>query len=244
MATGKSPYFDLMLSSIEELNRCESMGAVSQSLSAFSLRLGYEFAAYIAPPTHGATFRSRLALGNWPKDWVNQYSRPGWNERDRVAHALRLNKRAFTWASVRISPDDRKARRVMDTAATDFGMQFGICVPINSSDGYRAGFSFGGRDADQTDEAVGAIQLVSYYAESQLRTVDRNFGQPKILTPREREVMTWVAAGKTSWDMAAILRISEGTVITITKSAMAKLNTHNRAQAVAEALRTGEIGFP
>ncbi len=241
MATAKSPYFDLLLSVIEELNRCEGTDAVAQNVTAFSLRLGYEFAAYIAPPTQGATFKSRLVLGNWPKGWVYQYSQPGWNERDRVAHALRTNKKFFTWSSVQIPADDKKARRVMDVAARDFGMRFGVCIPIHSAIGYRSGFSFSGHEVDQTNEAMGTMQLVSFYAESQLKTVDRNFRKAKLLTPREREILTWAAAGKTAWDTAEILHIAEGTVNSIAKNAMAKLNTHSRAQAVAEAIRTGEI---
>jgi LuxR family quorum sensing-dependent transcriptional regulator len=241
MATSKSPYFSRLLEAIEDMNRCESADAIAQRLTAFSRSFGYEFAAYIAPPTQGGTFKSRLVLGNWPKGWVSQYSQPGWNECDRVAGALRTNKKAFTWSSVAISEDDKKARRVMDVAARDFGMRSGICVPIHDASGYRSGFSYSGSEADQTEEAVGVIQLISFYAESQLRSVRKDAGQKKILTPREREVLLWVAAGKSTWDMAQILKISEGTVNTIARNAMAKLDVHKRAQAVAEALRLGEL---
>jgi LuxR family quorum sensing-dependent transcriptional regulator len=66
---------------------------------------------------------------------------------------------------------------------------------------------------------------------------------PMILTPREREVMNWVAAGKTAWATSAILKISEDTVNKMVSTAMQKLNVHTRAQAVAECIRRGEINL-
>jgi DNA-binding CsgD family transcriptional regulator len=53
--------------------------------------------------------------------------------------------------------------------------------------------------------------------------------------------MQWVAAGKTTWDIGAILRISSDTVNKTIGSAMRRLEVHTRAQAVSEALRRREI---
>ncbi|MBN8982425.1 MAG: LuxR family transcriptional regulator [Rhizobiales bacterium] len=241
MAVAKSPYFDLLLGTIEDFNRCETPNALTERLVSFSSHLGYNFAAYIASPTVAPTFKSRLVLGNWPKDWVNQYTQPGWNQRDRVAHALRMNKRVFSWSSVKIPTDDKKAQRVMETAARDFKMCAGVCVPIHDQNSYRAGFSFSGLEADQSDEALGVLQMVSLFAESQIRLSRPTLDCQKKLTPREREVLTWAAAGKTAWDTGAILNIAEGTVNRIAFNAMTKLNVHNKAQAIAEAIRIGEI---
>lgn len=241
MATAKSPYFDLLLGTIEAFNRCESGAAVSQSLIDLTSRLGYEFAAYIASPSKESTFKARMILGNWPKGWIDQYAQPGWNKCDRVAQALHVNKRAFTWSSVEISPEDKPARRVMETAARDFGMRSGICVPIHDRGGYRSGFSFSGTEADQSEDAIGVLQLLSFYAESRLQCVQTSPESSKRLTPREREILIWGAAGKSDWDIGQILNIAEGTVKRTAANAMVKLGTYNRTQAVAEAIRSGEI---
>jgi LuxR family transcriptional regulator, quorum-sensing system regulator BjaR1 len=242
MATAKSPYFDMLLGTIETFNRCTNSDEVAQHLICLSSRLGYEFAAYIDSAAKNCSFKSRLILGNWPKGWVDQYTQPGWNQYDRVAHALRANKRAFTWSSVQIRNDDKKARRVMDTAARDFGMRSGVCGPIHGRGGYQSGFSFSGFGADQSEDAVGVLQLSSYYAESRFQHLRTDAPQPKQLTQREKEVLTWAAAGKSAWDTGVILNIAEGTVSTMLKNAMGKLNAHNKAQAVAKAIRMGELG--
>lgn len=56
------------------------------------------------------------------------------------------------------------------------------------------------------------------------------------LTPREREVLTWVAKGKAAWEIAKILHISKRTVDEHVQTASRKLGASNRPQAVAIAL--------
>ncbi|MGW7681397.1 response regulator [Kribbella sp. NPDC054772] len=62
---------------------------------------------------------------------------------------------------------------------------------------------------------------------------------PDILSPRELEVIEWVAAGNTNREIAAHLFISEATVKTHLLNIYAKLNAPDRASAVAEAFKRG-----
>ena len=57
------------------------------------------------------------------------------------------------------------------------------------------------------------------------------------LSERERQIMTWVAMGKTNPEIGCILRISEFTVKNHMKSIFSKLDVSNRAQAVAKLTR-------
>jgi DNA-binding CsgD family transcriptional regulator len=61
------------------------------------------------------------------------------------------------------------------------------------------------------------------------------------MSRREREVMELVAAGATTDQMAGRLFISQETVRRHVKNAMTKLDAHTRAQAVATAVRRGEL---
>jgi DNA-binding NarL/FixJ family response regulator len=58
---------------------------------------------------------------------------------------------------------------------------------------------------------------------------------PGLLSPREHEVLTWVAAGATNREVAVRLLISEATVKTHLINVYGKLGVGDRAAAVAEA---------
>ncbi|NJP48144.1 response regulator transcription factor [Streptomyces sp. PRB2-1] len=62
---------------------------------------------------------------------------------------------------------------------------------------------------------------------------------PALLSPREHEVLTWVAAGATNREVAARLLISEATVKTHLLNVYGKLGVGDRAAAVAEAFNRG-----
>ncbi len=62
---------------------------------------------------------------------------------------------------------------------------------------------------------------------------------PALLSPRETEVLTWVAAGATNREVAARLLISEATVKTHLLNIYAKLHVSDRAAAVAQAFTHG-----
>ncbi|MDB6138395.1 MAG: response regulator containing a CheY-like receiver domain and an DNA-binding domain [Verrucomicrobiaceae bacterium] len=61
------------------------------------------------------------------------------------------------------------------------------------------------------------------------------------ITPREREILTLVAAGKANKEIGAILGIAEDTVKRHVSSILDKLKVNDRAQATAEAIRRGIV---
>ncbi|MBE0627090.1 MAG: response regulator transcription factor [Burkholderiales bacterium] len=61
----------------------------------------------------------------------------------------------------------------------------------------------------------------------------------KVLTPREREVLKLVAAGKTSRDIAEILDLSVKTVGKHRTNLLSKLDLHNAAELTAYAMARG-----
>ena len=66
---------------------------------------------------------------------------------------------------------------------------------------------------------------------------------PSTITTREAEVLSWIQAGKTNGEIAAILGISPHTVKNQVKSVLVKLRVNTRGQAVAEGLRQRHIAL-
>ena len=59
------------------------------------------------------------------------------------------------------------------------------------------------------------------------------------LSPREREVLRWSAAGKTADEIGMILAITPRTVAFHIQRCVAKLDAANKTEAVAKALMLG-----
>ena len=62
------------------------------------------------------------------------------------------------------------------------------------------------------------------------------------VTPRETEILSWVAVGKSDWAIGQILRISGKTVNFHVENAKRKLGVGTRVQAVIVAMRDGKLG--
>lgn len=64
------------------------------------------------------------------------------------------------------------------------------------------------------------------------------------LTPREQEILLWMATPATYREIASFLQLGEETVRSHAKNILAKLHKPNRSQAVLEAVKDGFIELP
>lgn len=64
------------------------------------------------------------------------------------------------------------------------------------------------------------------------------------ITPREREILAFIAAGRANKEIAATLHVSEDTVKRHVSHILEKLDVNDRAQATAEAIRRGIVKMP
>src|SRR5262245_26530581 len=59
------------------------------------------------------------------------------------------------------------------------------------------------------------------------------------LTRRQKEILSWVAEGKTSWEISVIMRCKEVTVNYHMKGIFKRLCATNKAHAVCKAMQIG-----
>ena len=64
------------------------------------------------------------------------------------------------------------------------------------------------------------------------------------LTPRESDVLFWATEGKSAWEIAMILDISERTVKFHLSNIYQKMGVSTRAQAVAVAIKQNLVANP
>jgi DNA-binding CsgD family transcriptional regulator len=130
-----------------------------------------------------------------------------------------------------------------------FGYRYGISLALHMPEGRHFWI---GLDRDQAlpkDPAeltrmVAAVQLFAVHAqEAATRILVPAATEPGLpaLTPRELETLRWTMEGKTAWEVASVLGISERTAVLHANNAMHKLGCVNKHQAVLKALRLGLI---
>jgi DNA-binding CsgD family transcriptional regulator len=93
------------------------------------------------------------------------------------------------------------------------------------------GFAFDRRRGDFTNRDKRVLEVLLPHLVQAARRGRPNGGSQ--LTAREREIVAWVARGKTNREVAAQLSLSAGTVRKHLDNIYAKLDVPNRAAAVS-----------
>lgn len=213
-------------------------------------QFGFESFLITGLPPKGSQFREHTILNGWPAEWYERYSERGYYSEDIVATRGRETVDAFRWTeAAQDAPKGSTSERIMNEAR-DLGLYDGVLVPIYGIDGAQYCVTMAGREFDSRQKSMGALQMMCMYAHHRAQAFDearaeeaRKMRRQIRLSVREQECLRWVAAGKTDWDIGAILNISAHTAEAHVRKAMRKLNAVNRTQAVVEAMRGRHIAL-
>lgn len=97
------------------------------------------------------------------------------------------------------------------------------------------------------DELLAALQHVARGNRSLPPEVARRLAALRLgpaITPREREILALIAAGRANKEIGAELGVSEDTVKRHVSHILEKLDVNDRAQATVEAIRRGIVKMP
>lgn len=228
-----------MMDAVQGIQNADHDAQIALILTRFAADLGYESWHLARSSACDVPLAKKKLISVWPEAWTDQYDAQRLVQHDAIARACKSSLKSFRWSDIPITED--RSKRVMTVANDDYRMRDGYCVPYYALNGYQGAVSFAGKTIDPLRRRDLSLEVVAIYAFNRLNEIRIAKPAKPLLTDRQREVMHWIAAGKTSWDAAAILSISEDTVKKIIKCAMLRLNVHTRAQAVAEAVRLHEI---
>jgi DNA-binding CsgD family transcriptional regulator len=100
------------------------------------------------------------------------------------------------------------------------------------------GFAFDRLHGDFRDRDLDLLKLIlPHLVRLARRASDRWPAAAARLTPRERQILAWVARGKTNPEIAAVLQLAPGTVRKHLDNIYAKLGVPNRTAAVTHGYR-------
>lgn len=188
-----------------------------------------------------------LFLDGFPPDWVNTYLAEDFGAIDPVVVETLRRRLPHVWDAESLAPGQPAPQRAFLEAACDHGVRRGITVPVYGPSGEFALMSFISRaDPGEFARLAEAHRHALHLLCLHLQPLLAGLGESLVpsgpsLSPREAEVLTWTAAGKTAAEISLILGIGERTVLHHTYNALRKLECFSKPQAVAKALRLGLI---
>lgn len=207
--------------------------------AARDLGLNYGLAAFL--PDDKNLAESTFA-NDFPQDWLSNYVQRNYQLLDPLMRANHEALTAFSWSMTDWDGllNGKQIDWRNDNVAA--GLHSGLTIP-DRRDGHLKIISLSGAPdaidpSDQKALYYAGLETLSRMHELGLQGSEGAF-QP--LSPRERECLHWVAAGKSDWEIGQILSISEKTVATHVDRLKHKLGTATRAQAIVVALRHGML---
>ncbi len=227
---------------IGEIDLSDNPDHIMKLFSDFIEPLGFGSIAlgYITNPatvSHDNLFHH----GTWPDEWYERWFAKNYVVHDPVTRYALRSRKSFTWRTA-YEFGSKFGQRLFNEG-TEFGFQDGLVIPMHSNEGPAGAVSLGAQIVDISPREKAALELLSIHVYSRLEELNGPVALPPIaaLSRREIDVLQYAAGGKTNWEIAQILHLSEHTVRDYIASAARKLNANNRAHTVAKAIQQAQI---
>jgi LuxR family quorum sensing-dependent transcriptional regulator len=232
--------FDL----IDDFEHTKTPEQVVEQLASTLSVFGFSTILITGVPEPPQRVEPYFLMNGWPRGWSGHNAKANNYADDPAAAWCRRTIDPFEW-SEGIARSNHSAPAVACIAPEDdAGLTKHYLVPVIRATGSTSCVTMAGERPELESRARRAVYMLSLYAHARavsLLDCTDGAGPRRELTLREREVLQWIAAGKSSWDVSVILGISERTVNWLISRAGRKLNAVNRTHAVVNAIRAGQI---
>jgi LuxR family transcriptional regulator len=226
----------------ELMSAADDEQAVLQRTADIARTLGFDYCAYgfrahRRPMRAPATF----LLNNYPKAWQSRYDGERYAEIDpSVKHALETSL-PYLWPG---DPPSNVPHFWEDARA--HGLRVGWAMASRDNFGSVGMLTLARSAEPLTGAELSASEIkwcwLAVSTHEVLSTVLNRKCQPELkqkITARERDVLGWSAAGKTAFEIAVILNVSQRTVNFHIANLLVKLNASNKVEAVVKAATLG-----
>jgi DNA-binding CsgD family transcriptional regulator len=227
---------------MNELAACPDLPAVEKLLQQTLNSYGFQTFAYLAFRP-GADAVDAIALGTYPSAWAQRYCDNRYYHCDPVLARSVVTTLPFSWSIHEARGTLTKRQRRFFGEADEHGIRHGFTIPIHDRRNKAATLTLATGDGRwQFDARVERFQhelhLIALYLHAQIQRslLPGEEGERPSLTEREIVCIQWVAWGKSSTDIAQILRITPRTVVFHVENAKRKFGVATLQQAVAKAV--------
>jgi len=181
---------------------------------------------------------------SYPDSWVDHYLRSDYMKDDPARAYTLQSRRAFTWENMtNQKPLTKRQQRIMNEGR-EAGLNDGVSLGFHSPKGEVIGIGLASSILNPgVENFLTQIEVISTHFHFAISTFhdDDTISSTK-LSLHEQEILKWLAAGKTDYEIGEILKISEQRVTLHIKTIMRKLDSQSRINVVIKALYCGAIG--
>ncbi|WP_308915034.1 LuxR family transcriptional regulator [Jannaschia sp. LMIT008] len=192
----------------------------------------------------GVLTETGIKAHGFPADWVTHYLEDHLFEHDPIVALAARTTRPFFWNDIRhlveLTGAEEAMLRRLEAADLGDGLSMQVVGP-NLRNGY-VGLGFGGRRPALSDAMIFELKCAAQIAHLRYcEMVPDDARAAASLTAREREVLGWIARGKSNAVIADILRVSRHTVDTLVRRIFDKLGVADRTTAAIKGVGAGLI---
>lgn len=210
---------------------CKAQGVVRQS---------YHFTPHFDAPNSSRTV---VYAEGYSKDWKKRYDDADFRRSDPIPERTMAHGAMLTWREARHMAPNSADNEAYFAAMTEAGLIHGFGLPLfgpRGRDAY-ASFDFGIPLERVGKDQIGIVRSVPQAAHQRVCVLLESMREQPDLSERERQVLHWLAQGKSQSVIAEILDLSPDTVKTYTKRIYSKLGTSDRIGAIVKALKLGLV---
>ena len=230
---------------IRTVDEAHTLPLIFDVLATHLTAIGFErFAYWLLWPPNGS--RKPLCITNYPNDWSEYYLDENYGSHDFVARHSAKSTIPFIWSDLAKSYKLTNQQKLIFDEGADAGLEAGGTVPIHGPGNAKATFSVANNmDKEEFSKHFlryrHEIHLMATYVHEKIMGLGlhKPLDSAIKLTPRETEILTWIAKGKSRWEVGIILSISEDTVKAHLENIRQKLGASNTTHAIAIALLHG-----
>lgn len=222
--------------------RCQDSRTAADTLADLLVqarKLGAEHLILSGVPVGTQRLAPLIELNGWPAGWLERYIENDYARSDAVTLMAAKTMRPFLWSDAPPDLADTKGNAQVVDEAGYFGIHSGLAVPMLSVRSWQSVLSFGTslKSWSISERERAALVTLAMFAAGTVQAEMIAAETPPVISDREREVLLWMAAGKTAWETSVLLGISERTVKKHAANARDKFNVSTTTQAVVEAIR-------
>lgn len=226
----------------DEALACEDLAALGRLLAQACRELGFSYYALLHHASLAGLEGRFVLLENYPQPWRETFVANRYAVHDPVHFASRRSAAPFRWNEIgRLVRLDRRQELVLRQSRL-FGIGDGFTVPANAFGEPAGSCSFAlAAGAELPEQRLPCAALIGAAAFAAARRIAGIADQPlrTHVSRREAECLRLLILGKTDWEAAAILGISEHTVRQYVKSVKARYDVVSRAQLALLGLADG-----